>query len=240
MGRPRKPLRLLICSTEISPAILWTVDVAASGPVSASVLPILTGGPVGPAAAGAAATSEARLRARRARILPLTDVPLRDHTIEEPLRWPFSPPGDQPLLRRDQVRAVLGVQAVGVRPVLVHPTPRVRPVVVDLAPEEVPSDSPHVLVLAELSQMLVPGEHVVDVRHFERHMVQAGPLVPDAEVHVMVDVRTPAIEPVERADDVVFAARVHIVRADEPERFPEPPCRLHHLGRRHHAVADPL
>src|SRR2546426_1516266 len=35
------------------------------------------------------------------------------------------------------------------------------------SPEEVPSDSPHVLVLAELSQMLVPGEHVVDVRHFD-------------------------------------------------------------------------
>jgi len=29
--------------------------------------------------------------------------------------------------------------------------------------------------------MLVPREHVVDVRHLERQVVQAGPLVPDAE-----------------------------------------------------------
>src|SRR5213593_1930031 len=111
MGRPRTPLRLLICSTEISPAILWIIDVAASGPVNASVLPILTGGPVGAAAAGAAATSGARIGARigarSARILPLTDFPLRDHAIEESLRWSFSPLGDQPRLRRDQVRAVL-------------------------------------------------------------------------------------------------------------------------------------
>src|SRR3989442_5330967 len=160
MGRPRKPLRLLICSTEISPAILWIIDVAASGPVNASVLPILTAGPAGAAAAGAPATSRARIMARSARILPLTGFPLRDHAIEEPLRWPFSPLGDQPRLRRDQVRAVLRVQPVRVRPVLVHPAPRVRPVVVDLAAEEMPSDPPHVLVLAELLQVLVPGEHV--------------------------------------------------------------------------------
>src|SRR3989449_11549379 len=103
MGRPRKPLRLLICSTEISPAILWIIDVAASGPVNASVLPILTAGPAGAAAAGAATTSGARIRARSARILPLTDLPLRDQAIEEPIRWPFSQLGGQTTFHRDQV-----------------------------------------------------------------------------------------------------------------------------------------
>src|SRR5439155_26414100 len=180
MGRPTKPWRLLICSTEISPAILWTIDVAASGPVNASVLPILTGGPAGAAAPGAAAASAARTRRRSDAILPLKCGASGDHTSEEPLRRPLAPLGNEPVFRRDQVRSVLPVQTVGVRPVLVHAAPRVRPVVVDLAPEEVPADPPHVLVLAEVPQILVPREHVVDVRHLEGQVVQAGPLVPDA------------------------------------------------------------
>src|SRR4029453_17691056 len=180
MGRPRKPLRLLICSTEISPAILWIVEVAASGPVSASVLPMRTGGPEGAATTEVAAANTASTRARSGRVPPLTGRPLRDHAIEESLRRPLAPLRDEPVIRRDQVRAVLPVQPVGVRPVLVHPAPRVGPVVVDLAAQEMPADPPHVLVLAELLQMLVPREHVVDVRHLERQMVQAGALIPPA------------------------------------------------------------
>src|SRR5262245_65558393 len=53
MGRPSRPLRLLICPTAISPATLCTAAVAASGPVKARVPPIRTGGPEGAAAASA-------------------------------------------------------------------------------------------------------------------------------------------------------------------------------------------
>jgi len=52
-------VRLLICSTEISPAILWIVEVAASGPVSAERF-----GRFGPAGRRAEATGVAA-RARR-------------------------------------------------------------------------------------------------------------------------------------------------------------------------------
>src|SRR5262245_18062553 len=240
MGRPRKPLRLLISSTEISPAILWIVEVAASGPVSASVLPIPTGRPAGAAAAEATAAGKARIRARSGRVPPLTGRPLRDHSIEESLRRALAPLRDEPVISRDQVRAVLLVETVGVRPVLVHTAPRIGPVVVDLAAQQMPSDPPHVLVLAELLQMLVSGEHVVDVRHLEGQVVQAGSLVTHAEENVMVDVAGAAVEPIERADDVVLAAGVHVVRADEAQGLAEPPRRLDHLGRRHDAVADPL
>src|SRR5262245_38686732 len=143
------------------------VEVAARGPVRASVLPMRTGGPDGAAAAEAAAASTTRRRSRSGRVPPLTGLPLRDHAIEESLGRTLSPLRDEPVVSRDQVRAVLLVQPVGVGPVLVHPAPRVGPVVIDLAAQEMPADPPHVLVLAELLKMLVPGEHVVDVRHLE-------------------------------------------------------------------------
>src|SRR5262252_1303613 len=216
------------------------VEVAASGPVRASVLPMRTGGPDGAAATAVAAASTVRRRARSGRVPPLTGRPLSDYAIEESLGRPLAPLRDEPVVSRDQIRAVLLVQPVGVGPVLVHAAPRVGPVVVDLAAQEMPADPPHVLVLAELLQMLVPGEHVVDVRHLERQVVQAGALVPDAEEDVMIDEGGAAVEPVERADDVVLATGVHVVRADEAERVAEPPSRLDHLGRRHDAVADPL
>jgi hypothetical protein len=46
-----------------------------------------------------------------------------------------APLGAQRLVRRQQIRAASGVQAVGVGPALVHPAPGIRPVVVDLAAE---------------------------------------------------------------------------------------------------------
>src|SRR2546422_7510003 len=91
--------------------------------------------------------------------------PLRAHMTDELLGCAFPPLADERLLDRQQVRAAPCVQAVGVRPALVHPAPRIAPVVVNLAPQEMPSDTPHVLVLAEPRQVLVVHEHRVDVRH---------------------------------------------------------------------------
>src|SRR5256886_5719103 len=73
----------------------------------------------------------------------LTDV------LDEPLRRVLAPLAPEPLLRRQEIAAALRVEAVGVRPALLHPAPRVGPVVVDLAAEQVPPDAPHVLVLAQ-------------------------------------------------------------------------------------------
>src|SRR5919204_4414114 len=112
----------------------------------------------------------------------------RTHAGDELFRRPLAPLGDQTLLGRNQIGAVLHVQAVAVRPVLVHAAPRIRPVVIDLAAEQVPPDAPHVLVLADLLEILVPGEHVVDVGDLEREVIQARTLVLDAEEDVMVDV----------------------------------------------------
>src|SRR5256885_5765263 len=144
------------------------------------------------------------LSSRGSTVIGCSGIPLGDHPIQEPLRRPLAPLRDQPVLGRDQVGAVLHVQPIGVRPVLVYATPRIRPVVVDLAAEEMASDAPHVLVLAELRQVLVAGEHVVDVGDLERQVIEPGALVLDAEEHVMVDVRAAAVAAVERPDDVVL------------------------------------
>src|SRR5262249_60347811 len=82
---------------------------------------------------------------------------------DEALRRISAPLADESLLGREQVRAATRVQPVGVRPTLVHATPRVRPVVVDLAAEQVPSHAPHVVVLAEARQVLVVLEDRVHV-----------------------------------------------------------------------------
>src|SRR6266436_4897157 len=51
---------------------------------------------------------------------------LRTDALDELLRRPLAPLRSKPFLGRQQVRSVLHVQAVGVRPVLVHAAPRVR------------------------------------------------------------------------------------------------------------------
>src|SRR5262245_17163916 len=165
---------------------------------------------------------------------------LRTDALDELLRRPLAPLRDQSLFGRQQVGSVPHVEPIRIGPVLVHAAPWVGPVVVDLAAEEMPANAPHVLVLAEMREMLMSHEHVVEVLHLEGEVIQARALVPDAEEHVMIDVVLAPIAPVERPDDVVLRAHVDVVRADEAERVAEPAHGRHHIGRRHHAVADPL
>ena len=83
-------------------------------------------------------------------------------------------------------------------------------------------------------------EHVVDVLHLEREMIEAGAFVPHAEERVMVDVIVAGVDPAELADDVVLVAGVDVVRADQAERLAEPADGLLVLRRAEHGVADPL
>src|SRR5882672_6778098 len=145
---------------------------------------------------------------------------LRADALDKLLWRRPAPLGAERLVRRQQIRAASGVQAVGVGPALVHPAPGIRPVVVDLATEQVPADPPHVLVLAEFLQALVTTEHVIDIVDLEREVIQPGLLVPEAEKHVVIDVL--------------------IVRADEAQRVAEPLHGLLELRRPHHSVPNAL
>src|SRR5215510_5137815 len=165
---------------------------------------------------------------------------LRADALDEFLWRRPAPLGAERLVRRQQMRAAPGVQAIGVGPALVHPAPGIRPVVVDLAAEQVPADPPHVLVLAEFLQALVTGEHVVDVVDLEREVVQPSLLVLEAEEHVMIDVLVATVTAVERTDEVVLALHVHVVRANEAQCIAEPLHSLLELRRPHDTVPDAL
>src|SRR5215216_4248212 len=160
--------------------------------------------------------------------------------VDELFRWPLAPLRDEGFLHRHQVRAVGDVETVAVGPVLVYPTPGVGPIVIDLAAEHVPPDAPHVLVAAELFQIMVAHADIVDVLHLEREVVQPGFLMREAEEDVMVDVVVAAVAAVERADQVVRIAGIDVVGADESQHLAIPGDGLAEFRRVEHAMADPL
>src|SRR5690349_19448401 len=107
---------------------------------------------------------------------------------DELLRRSCSPLRAETFLGRDEVAAITGVQPIRVRPMLMHATPGIGPVVIDLTAKQVAADSPHVFVAAEAAQVLVADEHVVDVLHLEGEVVEARSRIPHAEEGVVVDV----------------------------------------------------
>src|ERR1700691_6243526 len=74
----------------------------------------------------------------------------RTRVIDELLRRPLAPLRPQRFLGGNEIGAVGEIETIAVGPVLVHASPRIGPVVVDLAAEHVPANAPHVLVLAGL------------------------------------------------------------------------------------------
>src|SRR5215213_4824706 len=159
---------------------------------------------------------------------------------DEALGRPLAPLRLEALLDTQQMATVGRVQPVGVGPALVHAAPRVGPVIIDLAAQQVAADAPHVLVLADLLDVLVILEDGVDVLRLVGNVVQPRLLVVHAEQHVVVDIFVAAVEAAEGADDVVLVAGIDVVRADHAQRLAEPGDGLLDLGRRQHAMADAL
>src|SRR5438876_3563647 len=88
---------------------------------------------------------------------------LHAYMFDELLRRVLAPLADERLLGGEQRARRARVQPIGVGPALVHAAPRIAPVVVDLAAEQMPPDAPHVLVLAEARDVLMVREDGVDV-----------------------------------------------------------------------------
>src|SRR5262245_61685956 len=97
----------------------------------------------------------------------------------------------------------MGVQDIGVGPMLMHATPRIGPIVEELAADQVAANAPHMLV-ALLLQMLVADHDVVDIGGLERQVIEAALVAANAEEGMMVDIAVTAVEAVERADNVAF------------------------------------
>src|SRR5205814_7070285 len=147
--------------------------------------------------------------------------------------WPVQ------LVPADQVRRHAGVQHVGIGPVLVHPAPGVAPVIEHLAAERMPADAPEVLIALRLHDF-VADHDVVDVSRLIGEVVEPRLVAADAEEGVVVDIVLAAVEPVERADDVVGAVNVDLVGAAQTEDLAVPAERLLELRRMHDEMADPF
>src|SRR6267378_2056694 len=165
---------------------------------------------------------------------------LRDRVGDEFLRHGLPPLRAQAFLRRQQLGAMARVEHVGVGPVLVHPAPRILPVVVDLAAEDMPPDAPDVLVLAGLPQVLVAEHDVVDALHLKREVIQSRLRPLEAQEHVVIDEGLAAVAAVERGDDVVLGSGVDVIRAQEAEHLAVPFGSLFCVLRHDDAVGDAL
>src|SRR5690349_16659983 len=177
------------------------------------------------------------------RMIAMSDyapISLLAYVAEELRRRILAPLAAEAFFCRQQIAAACGVEPIGIGPALVHAPPRIRPVVVDLAAEQMAPDAPHVFVPAELRQIFVVLEDGVDVGDLERHVIQSRAVVVHAEQRVVVDVLVAAVTTVERADDVLLVADIDVIRADEAERVAEPLHGLLDLRRAEHAVANAL
>ena len=87
--------------------------------------------------------------------------------IDEFLRRRLAPLRHERFLGGHEIRAVGKIEPVAVGPVFVNMSPRFGPLVVDLTAEHVPADAPHVLVFAELLEIIVTHADVIDVGHIE-------------------------------------------------------------------------
>jgi hypothetical protein len=97
-----------------------------------------------------------------------------------------------------------------------------------------------VLVFAGTAQIFVADEHVVDVLHLERKVVQTGAFIPHAEEGVMVNIIVTGIDPAELTDDVLLIPDINVVRADQTERLAEPAHRLLVLRGAEDGMTDPF
>ena len=134
----------------------------------------------------------------------------------------------------------MNIEHVGVRPVLMHTAPGILPVIVDLAAEDMPADTPDMLVFFHLDDVLVAEHHVVYVLRLKRQVVDAGLGSLDAKKHVMIDISLALIAAVERGDDVVFFTGIDFVGTDQAEHFAIPLYLLGGIGRHDHGVGGAL
>src|SRR5580704_9815859 len=141
---------------------------------------------------------------------------------DEFLRRALAPLRPQRFFGGNEIGAVGEIEAIAVGPMLVDAAPRIGPVIVDLAAQHMAADAPHVLVLAVLFQVLVAHAHVVDVRHLEGEVIQAGLVGIETEEDVMIDVSVAAVAAVERADQIILVLGIDVVRADQAQRLAEP------------------
>ena len=96
------------------------------------------------------------------------------------------------------------------------------------------------IVFSEFLEMRIAHEHVINVVHFECHVVQTGNLALDAEEGMMIDESFAAVDPVEGRDDILFFAGIDLVRRHETKCLTEPLRAALHIRCHDDCMSQPL
>src|SRR6266404_6797835 len=94
-----------------------------------------------------------------------------------------------------------GVEAIGVRPMLVHELPGVHPIVEDLGAVDMAADAPDVAV-ARGPQVFMSDHEVVDVVDLECHVIEAVARAALDQQHMVIDILRALVEAIERKNQV--------------------------------------
>src|SRR5271156_5694318 len=142
------------------------------------------------------------------------------------------------LLDRRDSRAPGSVEQVAVGPMFDGVAPRVAPIVENLAAQDMAADAPFMLP-SLLAKPVVPAHQVVEIRDFERGMIELRLSSADQEQGVMV-ARNCATIAAQKCAQRFSAAQIYLVRRDETETRFVPGLRLAEVFYVEHAVAEPL
>src|SRR5690349_16199370 len=126
-------------------------------------------------------------------------------------------PGSIEVVGSEEARRRVCVERIGIGPVLVHAAPGVLPVVEDVAAELVATDAPDMSVALRL-QVVVTDHHVVDVLDLEGQVIEPVLLALNAEQDMVVDIGVAAVQAIERADQIVRASGIDLIRHQKAER----------------------
>ena len=86
--------------------------------------------------------------------------------------------------------------------------------------------------------MLVPHDDIVEILHFERHMVQASLLTLNGQEDMMVGILFAAVNTIECRNCIILWPRIDIIRTDETEHFTKPVGGSHYIRGPDHRVPE--
>src|ERR1700730_19231543 len=126
-------------------------------------------------------------------------------------------PGSIEVVGSEEARRRVCVERIVIGPVLVHAAPGVLPVIEDMAAELVATDASDMSVAFRL-QVVVTDHNVVDVLDLKGQVIEPVLLALNTEKDMMVDIGVAAVQAIERADQIVGASGIDLIRHQKDER----------------------
>lgn len=134
----------------------------------------------------------------------------KDETLLQEPSWNLRPPNSQRLIPSGAVaNRGLIIHQISIRIVLDHVAGSIPPVIKDLRPENMPTDTPHRLVVLVCEPLMAQFLRI-KVMHFKRAMVDMCCGVCAHEETVVIDVLAATVDMSEERDILLFAFLFHV------------------------------